>query len=169
MSREYPTRPIVGVGVIVLSDAGVLLIQRGNPPSAGSWSLPGGGQEVGETIVAAGRREVMEETGVDAEILGVVDVVDNIRPDGEGRVQFHYTLVDLLGVSDATAPLAGCDAADARWVPTDALEPFALWSETARVIRLAEEMWDSLGRPRPGDLPEPPAAQRSRNDIEIEL
>ena len=152
MSREYPERPIVGVGVIVLSAAGVLLIRRGQPPGEGRWSLPGGGQEVGETITAAGRREVLEETGIDAEVLGVVDVVDNIRPDDAGRVRFHYTLVDLLAVSEAIDPVAACDAADARWVATDALDAYELWSETARVIRLAEEMWDSLGRPRPGTL-----------------
>ena len=94
MTREYPDYPMVGVGVVVWKDETVLLIQRGKPPRAGAWSLPGGRQELGETTREAGVREVLEETGIKIEIKDLIDVVDTINRDDSGRVRMQYTLVD---------------------------------------------------------------------------
>jgi ADP-ribose pyrophosphatase YjhB (NUDIX family) len=147
MSREYPERPIVGVGAVVLRAGEVLLIRRGKPPREGLWSLPGGAQEVGETVFEAARREVREETGVDVEVLGIVDVVDSIDRDRAGGVRQHYTLVDVFAAWREGEPKAGFDAAEAAWIPLDRLRALGLWSETERIIRLGVEMWEALGRP----------------------
>lgn len=135
MSREYPGYPMVGVGVVVWRGDEVLLIKRGKPPRAGSWSLPGGRQKLGETTRDAGVREVMEETGVEVCIEGLVDVVDSITRDEHGRVRLHYTLVDFRARWVSGEPSAATDAADARWVHADDLGAYGLWHETLRVIR----------------------------------
>lgn len=140
--REYPERPLVGVGAVVLSDAGVVLIKRGKPPRVGAWSLPGGAQKLGETVAEAAHREILEETGLDTEIAGLIDVVDSITHAEDGRIQYHYTLVDMLAVAQADAvPQAGADAADAVWVPIEKLPEYKLWSETIRIIDKAHQMW----------------------------
>ena len=144
MSRQYPDRPFVGVGAVVLNRGRVLLARRGNPPRAGDWSLPGGAQTVGETVFEAARREVREETGLDVEVLGVVDVVDSITRDADGRVRFHYTLVDVVAEADGDAAIAGDDAAAVGWFSLDELAGLNLWSETERIIRLGHEMWTIL-------------------------
>ncbi len=137
MTRDYPDYPMVGVGVVVWKGERVLLIQRGTPPRAGSWSLPGGRQELGETTREAGMREVKEETGIDTEIRGLIDVVDSINRDEDGRVRLQYTLVDYWGEWVAGEPKASTDAADARWVHPDDLTRYNLWDETLRVIDLS--------------------------------
>ena len=86
MTREFPDRPIAGVGVVVLGAKGVLLVKRAKPPRQGQWSLPGGAQKLGETVFEAARRETLEETGLEIEVLGLIDVVDSIASDdGGGR------------------------------------------------------------------------------------
>lgn len=144
MTREYPNRPIVGVGAVVLRDGQVLLARRGKPPRAGIWSLPGGAQEVGETVFEAARREIAEETRLDIEVLGVVDVVDSIQHDAENRVQYHYTLVDVFAEAGTGMAVACDDAAEVGWFSLDDLERLSLWSETERIIRLGHEMWTVL-------------------------
>lgn len=143
MSRETPT---IGVGVIVLDGDRVLLIKRGKPPREGQWSIPGGKQEWGETVRETARREVLEETGLEVSVGGLIDVVDLRVPgdgtDGDGSnasggLSHHYTLVDFVAVPVGGDLRAGSDAADARWVPVDALDAYELWDETVRVIRAA--------------------------------
>jgi len=147
MSREYPDRPVVGVGVVVLAAGKVLLVRRGKPPREGQWSLPGGAQKLGETVFAAGAREVREETGLDVEVLGLLDVVDTIRNDESGRIRFHYTLVDVFAVVHAGALRAGGDAAEAAWFEVADVPGLGLWSETERMIALAVEMHQAIGAP----------------------
>lgn len=142
--REYPTRPICGVGVVCLKDESVLLVKRAKPPVRWEWSIPGGGQELGETTRAAALRELKEETGVDAELIGLVDVIDTVREDEKGRIQFHYTLVDFAAVWKAGEPIADDDVSDAEWAPLSEIENRGLWSETVRVIRKAVIMRDRV-------------------------
>jgi ADP-ribose pyrophosphatase YjhB (NUDIX family) len=144
VSREYPDRPHVGVGVVVCREGRVLLIRRGKPPRIGQWSLPGGGQLLGETVEAAARREVLEETGLHLDRLELLTVVDLIERDEAGGVRYHYTLVDLVGEAAAGEAVPGDDAAATAWFVPEELPALGLWSETLRIVRLG------LGRIYPG-------------------
>src|ERR687885_1274167 len=93
-TREYPARPICGVGVVVFDCDRVLLIQRGAEPRRGEWSIPGGAVEIGETVREAAVREVAEECGIEVELRELVDVVDIIARDEDGRARYHYVVVD---------------------------------------------------------------------------
>lgn len=138
MQRDFPERPIVGVGVVVWRDDRVLLIRRGKPPREGQWSLPGGAQELGETVADTARREVMEETGLALarlELLTVVDLVE--RTPDDGRVLYHYTLVDFVAEAAPGSATAGSDASGIGWFALSELEGLGLWAETLRIIRLA--------------------------------
>ena len=137
MSREYPDRPIVGVGVVVWRDDEVLLIERGKGPRTGSWSLPGGMQELGETVRETAHREIKEETGVEIDVTGLLDVIDLVRKDSDGRIRFHYTLVDFTAKWRSGEAVADSDAAGVRWVPLAELDQYELWDETRRVIHLS--------------------------------
>jgi ADP-ribose pyrophosphatase YjhB (NUDIX family) len=136
-SREYPTRPFVGVGVVVLRDDSVLLIRRGKPPKAGEWSLPGGSQDVGETVRETAAREVREETGVEIGTPRLIDVLDAIIPDAEGEVRFHYTLVDFVAEWASGDPAAADDAEHAEWLPLAKLDEIELWEKTREIIEKA--------------------------------
>ncbi|WP_298721509.1 NUDIX hydrolase [uncultured Ferrovibrio sp.] len=134
MSREYPTQPLVGLGAIVWKDGKVLLVQRGRPPRAGIWSLPGGAQHLGETVAEGIRRELREETGVEIELLGLVEVIDAMHRDADGRLLYHYTIVDYAARWVSGEAVAGDDAAAVAWVDPADLPRFELWDETIRVI-----------------------------------
>ncbi|MGD1956478.1 MAG: NUDIX hydrolase [Sphingomonadales bacterium] len=140
MKRNYPERPIAAVGVVLLRQDMVALIQRGNPPKKAQWSLPGGAQCVGETIQAAVQREVFEETGLRITANGLVDVVDFVERDEAGLVQYHYTLIDYWAETEDADLTAGDAASDARWVPLAELDALPIWSETKRVILRAAEL-----------------------------
>ena len=137
MSREYPDRPFVGVGVVVWRGDEVLLIQRGKPPRLGAWSLPGGAQELGETVRETAVREVCEEPNIEIEVTRLIDVVDGITRDEDGRVRMHYTLVDFAAEWRAGEPGAGSDAMGAQWIHPDDLGPLRLWKETLRIIEMS--------------------------------
>ena len=130
---------MVGVGVVVWKGNKVLLIQRGKPPRAGSWSLPGGRQELGETTRQAGEREVLEETGLIVKIKGLIDVIDTIDRDDDGLVRMQYTLIDYWADWLAGEPKAASDATEAIWVHPKNLKPYKLWDKTYRIIALADE------------------------------
>jgi 8-oxo-dGTP diphosphatase len=139
-SREYPDRPLVGVGVVVRRGGAVLLVERAHPPRAGEWSLPGGLQKLGETVFAAAEREVREEAGIDIRIAGIVDVVDLIERDAGGAVRYHFTLIDLVADWLAGEVRAGSDAAAVAWVRPGDLVARGMWTETVRVIGKALAM-----------------------------
>ncbi len=140
MPRSYPDRPYVGVGIVVFRGAEVLLVERAKPPIRNRWSIPGGAQEIGETVHEAARRELMEETGVEADLIGLIDVVDSITRDQDSRVQFHYTLVDFAAEWRSGEAAAADDVAAVRWVPLADLEAMGLWTETVRIIRRGQSM-----------------------------
>jgi 8-oxo-dGTP diphosphatase len=125
--------------VVCLRDAEVLLIRRGTPPRVGEWSLPGGKIEWGERAEAAALRELAEETGVQGELLGLLDVVDGLFGAPGKALGRHYLLVDYAVRWRSGEPRAGDDAADARFWPADQAIELVQWSETKRIIALAIE------------------------------
>ena len=136
-SRQYPDRPIVGVGIVIIEGRKALLIRRGKPPLAGDWSLPGGKQELGETLQDCAIREAREETGLEVEILGLVDVVDYLETDGSGVTERHYSLIDYAARPVGGSLVAGSDADDARFFTREEIEVLPLWSETHRILKAA--------------------------------
>jgi ADP-ribose pyrophosphatase YjhB (NUDIX family) len=137
VSREYPDRPFVGAGIVVFRGDEVLLVKRGD-----RWSIPGGVQELGETVREAALRELREETGLDARLLGLIDVVDGITRDPEARVRFHYTLVDFAAEWVAGEAAPASDVNELQWFKLAALDSLDVWRETLRVIRAGERMRD---------------------------
>lgn len=136
-SREYPTRPIPGVGVVVRKGDAALVIQRGNPPRRGGWSIPGGAVELGETLRAAAAREVREECGIEIALGDVIDTWEIIQRDDAGRVQYHYVLVDFVADYASGDLRAASDVLDARWLSLSELSAFPLPDKTRAVIRKA--------------------------------
>ncbi len=136
-SREYPDRPWVGVGAIVWRGDKVLLIRRGKAPRMGQWSLPGGAQSVGETVFETAVREVREETGLEVVPTGIVTVVDAITTDAEGRVHYHYTLVEVAAESAVGDPVCADDALEACWATAEEAGELTEWDETRRVILMS--------------------------------
>ena len=135
--NDYPNRPLIGVGVVVIKGDRVLLVRRGKPPRQGQWSLPGGRQRLGERIAETARREVGEEAGIEIAVGPVIDVVDSITRDAAGVVEYHYTLVDLVAEWRSGEATAGHDAAEVAWADPADLAPYELWTETERIIALA--------------------------------
>jgi 8-oxo-dGTP diphosphatase len=128
--------PTPVVGIVCFRDAEVLLIRRANPPRQGEWSLPGGRIEPGEAVLDAAHRELREETGVAAELIGLIDVVDGVFPE-HAR---HYVLIDYAMRWSAGEPVAGDDASEARFFPIEAAVALVEWSETERMIRAGAAM-----------------------------
>ena len=137
MNREYPERPILGVGAVVIDGDEVLLVRRANEPLKGEWSLPGGAVELGEELSAAVVREVREETGVDVEVGPIVEVLDRIRRDSDGRARFHYVLVDFVCRPKSRALASGSDALAAVWATRAELPAYGVAVATIAVIEKA--------------------------------
>lgn len=135
--RAYPERPVLGVGGVVFDGDRVLLVKRGHAPLAGEWSLPGGGVELGETLVEAVARELFEETGLQVSVGPLIELVDRVHRDATGRVEYHYVVADYLCTVTTGALQAGTDAADVRWVPVAALEAYAVRPVAIAVIHKA--------------------------------
>src|SRR5512146_2063494 len=116
MKRDYPDRPLVGVGAVILQEGRALLVQRATEPLKGQWSIPGGMLEVGETLRQCAAREALEETGLQVQPVEVLEVLDSIYPDPDGRTRYHYVLIDFLCRAGGGELQAGGDAAQARWI-----------------------------------------------------
>jgi 8-oxo-dGTP diphosphatase len=151
-SREYPERPVVGVGAVVLiasSEAarfgwdggavnpGVVLVKRRFEPLKGQWSLPGGGVEVGETLEAGVARELAEETGLIVDVGPIVEVFDRIVPDAEGRTRYHYVLIDYLCLATGGHLRAGSDVAEVALADANGLDRYGVNEKARDVIRKA--------------------------------
>jgi mutator protein MutT len=150
MKRKYPDQPIIGVGGIIFREDQVLLIKRGTEPSLGQWSIPGGAVFVGETLEEAVRREVLEETHLEVQVLTLVKVLERIFRDSDGRVSYHYVLVDFLCHSQDGELRPESDAQDARFVDLRDLSSYGIAPITLDVISRADrlrrnpELWNSL-------------------------
>ena len=136
-AREYPDRPWVGIGCVVLRGEDVLLVRRARPPLQGSWTIPGGAQSVGETMEETARRELREEAGIEVGPLSIAVAVDVIDRDGEGRARFHYSILDFCAPWLSGEPVPGDDAAEARFFRPEELPGLGLWAETLRAIETA--------------------------------
>ena len=140
---EYPERPIAGVGVVVFRNEEVLLVKRKKAPYKGQWSIPGGKQQLGETVTQAARRELMEETGVEVNELTLIDVIDIIVPDEEGKILYHYIVADYRAhwLSGECSP--GDDALDVQWFNLNKLGSISLLDKTRKIILKAAGKPDS--------------------------
>lgn len=138
--REYPERPIVGVGAVIVHGGHVLIVRRRYEPLAGRWSLPGGTLELGETLEAGVAREMQEETGLDVEVGPVIEVFDRILLDEARRVRYHFVLVDYLCWPAGGNLRPGSDVDDAIFVDPARLEPYDLTAKARAVIGRALEL-----------------------------
>ena len=138
--RQYPERPIVGVGAVIVDAGNVVLIRRRFEPLAGQWSLPGGSLELGETLERGAAREALEETGLQVEVGPIVEVFDRIMLDEERRVRYHFVLVDYLCRPVGGALQAGSDADDAVLVAPASLGAYDLTEKATAVIAKALEL-----------------------------
>ncbi len=138
---QPPSPPIAAVGAVIWNRRNeIVLIRRGQEPRRGEWSIPGGRLEWGESVREGIVREVYEETGLEVEVTGLIDVVDSLTRDVAGAVIRHYVLIDFLVRPVSGTLMAGSDAAEARWVAYDALDEYHLWTETRRIIDAAARM-----------------------------
>jgi len=134
MKREYPDTPLVGVGAIIIEDGRVLLVKRGHAPLQGKWSIPGGVLEVGETLRNATVREALEETGLVVEPGELLGVFERVIPDEQGKMRYHYVLIDFLCRRLHGQLTAGDDAEEVRWFRREELAALELARETEEVI-----------------------------------
>ena len=141
-AREYPEAPRVGVGAVVLKDGQVLLVRRNRPPAEGKWSIPGGLVNLGETTEAAAVREVAEECGLGVRLQGLAGVVERIISDPDGRVRYHYVLIDYVAAPESGDLRPGSDAADARWVPIGELGRYETTEGLAAMVNKAVQLKD---------------------------
>lgn len=146
-SREYPERPIVGVGGVIIENDRALLIRRGSEPLRGEWSIPGGTLELGESLQEGVARELREETGLEVRVLELIEVFDRIFPDDgsrpSGRKQrprFHFVIVDYLCERIGGEPRAGSDVTDVTFAREDELSQYHLTETATRVLKRAFAM-----------------------------
>ena len=135
MKRDYPDRPIVGVGAVVIDGGRALVVRRATEPLKGDWSIPGGMLELGETLRAGAAREALEETGLTVDVGEVLEVFDRIIPDAQGRTRYHYVLVDFLCRRVSGDAIPGSDVSEVRWITPAELETFTIADSAANVLR----------------------------------
>lgn len=138
-SRRFPARPVPGVGALIIEDGRILLVERGQEPLKGYWSLPGGAVETGETLENALRREVQEETGLEVGIVHLIEVFERIMPGEDGRTEYHYILMDYVCRPAGGTLQAADDASRAQWFREDEVAGLKITEGTPRVIAKAFE------------------------------
>jgi 8-oxo-dGTP diphosphatase len=140
--RQFPERPIVGVGAVIIDDDRVVLVRRAHEPLKGEWSLPGGTVEVGETLAEAVAREAREETGLDVRVGSLLEVLDRVHRSAEGQVEYHFVLLDYRCTVVSGTLAHGSDASDACWARRDDLARYGLSDAAMRIIAKALELSD---------------------------
>ena len=155
MAREYPDRPVVGVGGVVIENGRALLIKRGSEPLLGQWSIPGGTLELGESLQEGVARELREETGLDVQVLDMIEAFDRIfldpaAPDGgdKSRPKYHYVIVDYLCERRAGEAQAGSDVTDIAYAAEEELAAFNMTTTATRVLHRAFAMDRERRKPR---------------------
>jgi 8-oxo-dGTP diphosphatase len=138
--REYPERPMVGVGGVVIVGGRALLIRRGSPPLEGQWSIPGGMLEIGEALSDGVRRELFEETAIEVKVLDLIEVFERITRDESEHVKYHFVIADYLCEMVRGEAQAASDVTDVAWVREGDLEKYSLTETATRVFRKAFEM-----------------------------
>jgi len=133
--REYPDRPIVGIGAVVVHEGRVLLVRRGAAPSRGLWAVPGGSLELGETLQQGAEREILEETGVTIRARDPIYAFDFFERDGDGRIRFHFVIVDLAADYIRGNAKGADDALEARWLTPEDLEGLPVSKNTLKLLR----------------------------------
>lgn len=133
--REYPKKPIVGVGAIVVKDGKVLLVKRAAAPSRGLWAIPGGSLELGETLQSGAEREILEETGIVIKAGEPVYTFDFLEYDAKDQLQYHFVIVDMEAEYMAGEVKAADDALDARWVSPGDLEGMPVSKNTLKILK----------------------------------
>lgn len=149
-SREFPERPVVGVGGVLIEEGRVVLIRRGAEPMRGEWSIPGGTLELGESLAAGVEREMLEETGLQVRVIELIEVFDRVfyadgdshrlspAPNGSNtRPRYHYVIADYLCERVAGEPRAGSDVTELAYAREDQLDRFQLTETATRIIQKA--------------------------------
>lgn len=131
----YPKHPRLAVGAVVFKDNKILLVQRGRPPAEGQWAIPGGNVKLGESLQAAAEREIMEETGIVIRAADPIYTFDAIVKDGDGKIRFHYVIVDLAADYVQGDPKPGDDAVAVRWVSQDELKDLNVSPPTSAFLK----------------------------------
>jgi len=146
-SREYPDRPVVGVGGVIINQERTVLIRRGSEPLLGEWSIPGGTLELGETLEQGVARELLEETGIEVRVLQLIEVFDRIYPENDvatgqaiDRPRFHYVIADYLCERVSGELRAGSDVTDVALAGEEELAKFRLTETATRILKKAFAM-----------------------------
>ena len=147
MAREYPDRPVVGIGGVVIQNGRALLIKRGSEPLLGQWSIPGGTLELGESLQEGVARELREETGLEVRVLDMIEAFDRIFLDpaaheakDRSRPKYHYVIVDYLCERLSGEAQAGSDVTDIAFAAEEELEKFQMTTTAMRVLHRAFAM-----------------------------
>jgi ADP-ribose pyrophosphatase YjhB (NUDIX family) len=142
-NRWYPQYPMIGISALILRDERMLLVKRSKEPSKGKWSIPGGRLELGETISEAVMREVLEECDVRIDVIRVLEVMDNIIKDDDGKIRYHFVLIDLLANYVSGEPRAQSDAQECCWITPAELDGLEMNPRLRAVITraLQQKTW----------------------------
>lgn len=134
MAREYPAHPVVGVGAVVVLGGKALIIKRAHEPRKGEWSLPGGLLELGESLQDAVLREIKEETNLDVEVGPVIETFDRVHRDDDGRIRYHFVIVDFVCWPKGGAAMPGSDADAVAWVTAAEIDDYSVNAHAKAVI-----------------------------------
>jgi mutator protein MutT len=143
LKRLYPDQPAIGIGIVIVKNQRIVLIKRGNEPAKGKWTIPGGLVELGESNETAVIREAKEETCLDVENPRLIDVVSQVELDAEGKIKYHYVIVDYLVQVSCGNIAAASDAVELRWVALNDVETYEL---TPSFRRFFEKNREKLGK-----------------------
>lgn len=134
MAREYPAHPVVGVGAVVVRDGRALIVKRAHEPRQGEWSLPGGMLELGESLADAARREIKEETNLEIQLGPIIETFDRVHRDDQGRIRFHFVIVDFVAWANDGEATPGSDAEAVAWVAAHEIDDYKVNAHAKAVI-----------------------------------